>query len=98
MVGLARTRRVLEAAVDALGAAGEDRAGLSGVVADGEDVVEVLADEFVGRLRPVARDADADALTYGVVSALLTTAGLPACNVPARRATKSDPPAALRNE
>src|SRR5215210_5814617 len=56
----ARGGRILEAAVDALCAAGEDGAGLLRVVADGNDVVEVLPDELFRRLRAVSRDVDAD--------------------------------------
>lgn len=49
-----------ETVVDALSGAGEDGAGFAGVVADGDDVVEMLAGEFVDRFRAVLRDIDAD--------------------------------------
>jgi ABC-type antimicrobial peptide transport system permease subunit len=39
-----------------------------------------------------------DPLVFGVVGMAVTVAGLAACSVPARRATRADPIAALRME
>jgi putative ABC transport system permease protein len=39
-----------------------------------------------------------DPLTYATVIAVLTAAALLACSVPARRAVRTDPYSALRNE
>src|SRR5688572_13069863 len=53
-----RFRRVIEAPVDAFRFAREDRAVLVRVVADRDDVVELLPDEFFHRFRPVSGDID----------------------------------------
>jgi hypothetical protein len=46
--------------VDALGMSGEEGAGLTRVIADGDDVIKILADKFLGRLGAVRRDVDAN--------------------------------------
>ena len=56
----------------------------------------------IGSMRFIARllfgVAPLDPLTFGVVIALLTSAGLVACWIPARRATRVDAMVALRAE
>src|ERR1043165_1444403 len=59
-VGRAGGGRVLEAMVDALGVSGEGGAGLACVVADRDDVVELLPDELFRGLGAVPRDVDSD--------------------------------------
>lgn len=52
--------RVDEAMMDELFPAGEDRAGLAGVVADRDHGVEILVQQFVDVFGSVVRDVDPD--------------------------------------
>lgn len=44
--------------------AGECRAGLAGVIADRDHIIEILAQEFVDVLRAVVRDVDPELQQY----------------------------------
>ena len=46
--------RIFKAPVNALGGGGENRATLLGVVANGDDIIEMLPGEFLNRLRAAA--------------------------------------------
>jgi len=55
-----RRGRVLEAPVNARRVAGEDGARLLRVVADRNDIIEVLPDELINRFGAVTGDVDSD--------------------------------------
>src|ERR1035437_3193379 len=56
---------VFEGPVEALRFSGEYRADFVGVVADGDDVIELLTQEFVDGLGAMAGDVDAELLHDG---------------------------------
>src|SRR5208337_3741021 len=60
LVGALDLGRIVEPPVERVVVAREDRAGLTGAVADRDDVVEGLAEELCGRLAPGARPVDPD--------------------------------------
>ena len=60
LVGALGQGRVIKAVMDADTLAGKDRATLVGIVTDGEDVVEMLANKFVHALGTVGGDVDAE--------------------------------------
>ena len=105
VMSVAASRRVREIGIRmALGAQRHDivrlivRPGLA--LAAGGIAAGILGAMFLARLMRAVLFAVAptDALTYASVSLLLVLVALAACYVPARRATRQDPLAALRTE